>query len=129
MFARGGGWPTHSLVLGIELQTGETMPLVEELLGNLRVITCDLEPHQLHTFYEAVGYMISAVPPSEPVVQVSLAPCHPCSLAPVIEVTPAVPPLPVCACRALLGRDCALCRVVGAVIAPAWHGPWQPPQL
>ena len=36
------------------------MPFIEEILNNIRAIICDLEPHQVHTFYEAVGYMISA---------------------------------------------------------------------
>jgi exportin-1 len=36
------------------------MPFIEEILNNINTIICDLEPHQVHTFYEAVGYMISA---------------------------------------------------------------------
>ena len=36
------------------------MPFIEEILNNIRAIICDLQPHQVHTFYEAVGYMIQA---------------------------------------------------------------------
>ena len=42
------------------------MPFIEEILNNIRAIVCDLEPHQVHTFYEAVGYMISAQTVSAP---------------------------------------------------------------
>jgi len=43
-------------------QNGETEPFVDEILANLERITQDLSPHQVHTFYEAIGYMISAQP-------------------------------------------------------------------
>ena len=43
-------------------QSGEQEPFVDEILRNLKRITCDLSPAQIHTFYEAVGYMISAQP-------------------------------------------------------------------
>jgi len=43
-------------------QNGETEPFVDEILGSLERITQDLSPHQVHTFYEAIGYMISAQP-------------------------------------------------------------------
>ncbi|GAA5877818.1 hypothetical protein JCM16303_000249 [Sporobolomyces ruberrimus] len=43
-------------------QSGEQEPFVDEILRNLQRITCDLSPAQIHTFYEAVGYMISAQP-------------------------------------------------------------------
>ncbi|KAJ3194094.1 Karyopherin transporter [Irineochytrium annulatum] len=43
-------------------QSGELMPFIEEILGSIDQITSDLVPHQVHTFYEAVGYMISAQP-------------------------------------------------------------------
>ena len=36
------------------------MPFIEEILNNIRAIICDLQPHHVHTFYEAVGYMIQA---------------------------------------------------------------------
>ena len=36
------------------------MPFIEEILNNIRAIICDLQPQQVHTFYEAVGYMIQA---------------------------------------------------------------------
>lgn len=44
----------------VQIQPQEVMPFIEEILNNIRAIICDLEPHQVHTFYEAVGYMISA---------------------------------------------------------------------
>ncbi len=34
------------------------MPFIEEILNNIRAIIMDLQPQQVHTFYEAVGYMI-----------------------------------------------------------------------
>ncbi|KAG1667326.1 Exportin-1 [Nymphon striatum] len=44
----------------IQVQTGEVMPFIEEILNSISTIICDLQPQQVHTFYEAVGYMISA---------------------------------------------------------------------
>ncbi|GAA5946562.1 hypothetical protein JCM3775_002139 [Rhodotorula graminis] len=43
-------------------QSGETEPFIDDILRNLERITGDLSPLQIHTFYEAVGYMISAQP-------------------------------------------------------------------
>ncbi|EIN03634.1 hypothetical protein PUNSTDRAFT_47982 [Punctularia strigosozonata HHB-11173 SS5] len=43
-------------------QSGESEPFVDEILRNLHRITVDLSAQQVHTFYEAVGYMISAQP-------------------------------------------------------------------
>ncbi|KAJ9099182.1 Exportin-1 [Naganishia friedmannii] len=43
-------------------QAGESDPFIDEILRNLHRITQDLSPQQVHTFYEAVGYMISAQP-------------------------------------------------------------------
>ncbi|KAL0691952.1 hypothetical protein Bca4012_091632 [Brassica carinata] len=42
------------------LQVGEEEPFVSELLSGLVTIVGDLEPHQIHTFYESVGSMIQA---------------------------------------------------------------------
>lgn len=42
------------------LQVGETEPFISELLGELTATIQDLETHQIHMFYEAVGLMISA---------------------------------------------------------------------
>ena len=36
------------------------MPFIDELLGSINSIICDLQPQQVQTFYEAVGHMISA---------------------------------------------------------------------
>ncbi|GJN94744.1 hypothetical protein Rhopal_007836-T1 [Rhodotorula paludigena] len=43
-------------------QSGESEPFIDDILRNLQRITADLSPLQIHTFYEAVGYMISAQP-------------------------------------------------------------------
>ena len=43
-----------------KVQSLEVMPFIEEILNNIRAIICDLQPQQVHTFYEAVGYMIQA---------------------------------------------------------------------
>ncbi|KAG5219590.1 Exportin [Salix suchowensis] len=43
-------------------QSGEQEPFVDEILRSLHRITVDLSAQQVHTFYEAVGYMISATP-------------------------------------------------------------------
>ena len=44
----------------VALQPGESEPFIDEIVRNMRKITCDLQPQQIHTFYEACGYMISA---------------------------------------------------------------------
>ncbi|RMZ76206.1 hypothetical protein DV737_g4927, partial [Chaetothyriales sp. CBS 132003] len=44
----------------VALQPGEQEPFIDEIVRNMRKITCDLTPQQVHTFYEACGYMISA---------------------------------------------------------------------
>ncbi|KAF2872476.1 CRM1 C terminal-domain-containing protein [Massariosphaeria phaeospora] len=44
----------------VALQPGETEPFIDEIVRSLRKITADLSPQQVHTFYEACGYMISA---------------------------------------------------------------------
>jgi exportin-1 len=41
-------------------QPGESEPFIDEIVKTMRKITCDLSPQQVHTFYEACGYMISA---------------------------------------------------------------------
>ncbi|RKF73425.1 Exportin-1 [Golovinomyces cichoracearum] len=46
----------------VTLQTGESEPFIEEIVRSMRKITCDLSPQQVHTFYEACGYMIAAQP-------------------------------------------------------------------
>ncbi|KAM9859239.1 exportin-1-like [Aulostomus maculatus] len=47
----------HSFV---QLQEGELVPLIDEILHDINAIICDLQPQQIHTFYEAVGYMVAA---------------------------------------------------------------------
>ncbi|CAM8937519.1 unnamed protein product [Rhodiola kirilowii] len=42
------------------VQVGENEPFVSELLSGLASTVADLEPHQIHTFYESVGQMIQA---------------------------------------------------------------------
>lgn len=44
----------------VQVQVGEVMPFIEEILTSINTIICDLQPQQVHTFYEAVGLMISA---------------------------------------------------------------------
>jgi exportin-1 len=44
----------------VALQPGETEPFIEEIVRTMQKITIDLSPQQVHTFYEACGYMISA---------------------------------------------------------------------
>ncbi|KDR14611.1 exportin-1 [Zootermopsis nevadensis] len=44
----------------VTVQVGEVMPFIEEILTTISTIICDLQTQQVHTFYEAVGYMISA---------------------------------------------------------------------
>lgn len=41
-------------------QLNEYKPFVEELLDDIHTHISDLEPRQIDTFYEAVGYMIAA---------------------------------------------------------------------
>ncbi|KAK4575230.1 Karyopherin transporter [Recurvomyces mirabilis] len=41
-------------------QPGENEAFIDEIVRTMRRITCDLSPQQIHTFYEACGYMISA---------------------------------------------------------------------
>ncbi|GMY06408.1 protein EXPORTIN 1A [Fagus crenata] len=44
------------------VQVGENEPFVSELLTGLPTTIADLEPHQIHTFYESVAHMIQAEP-------------------------------------------------------------------
>jgi len=44
----------------VTIQGGETEPFIDEIVRNMPKITNDLAPSQVHTFYEACGYMISA---------------------------------------------------------------------
>ena len=44
----------------VQIQPGENVPFIEEILSTINTHICDLEPNQVHTFYEAIGYMISA---------------------------------------------------------------------
>lgn len=44
----------------VALQPSESEPFIEEIVRNLPRITCDLTPQQVHTFYEACGFMVSA---------------------------------------------------------------------
>ncbi len=41
-------------------QIGEVVPFIEEILTMMPNIIFDLQPQQVHTFYEAVGYMLQA---------------------------------------------------------------------
>ncbi|XP_067943682.1 exportin-1-like [Watersipora subatra] len=44
----------------VQIQVGEAVPFIEEILSSINTIICDLNPQQVHTFYEAVGLMIGA---------------------------------------------------------------------
>lgn len=44
----------------VALQPGESEPFIDEIVRTLRKITIDLNPQQVHTFYEACGHMINA---------------------------------------------------------------------
>ncbi|MBE3043949.1 hypothetical protein IMZ48_15525 [Candidatus Bathyarchaeota archaeon] len=44
----------------VALQPSESEPFIDEIVRNLHKITCDLTPQQVHTFYEACGYMVAA---------------------------------------------------------------------
>jgi len=44
----------------VTLNVMETRPFVEEILDTLHLHTVDLEKHQGHTFYQAIGHMIFA---------------------------------------------------------------------
>ena len=44
----------------VQIQVGEVMPFIDELLSSITTTICDLQPQQVQTFYEAVGHMISA---------------------------------------------------------------------
>ncbi|XP_077221568.1 protein EXPORTIN 1A-like isoform X1 [Tasmannia lanceolata] len=44
----------------VTVQVGENEPFVSELLSGLPITVADLEPHQIHSFYESVGHMIQA---------------------------------------------------------------------
>lgn len=44
----------------VVLQLQEQQPFVAELLDNLAATIQDLQPHQIHSFFESVGLMIGA---------------------------------------------------------------------
>ncbi|KAL5606661.1 hypothetical protein BROUX41_003057 [Berkeleyomyces rouxiae] len=44
----------------VALQPSEQEPFIQEIVRNMNNITCDLTPQQIHTFYEACGYMVAA---------------------------------------------------------------------
>eukprot|EP01114_Cavostelium_apophysatum_P018509 TRINITY_DN573_c0_g1_i3.p1 TRINITY_DN573_c0_g1~~TRINITY_DN573_c0_g1_i3.p1 ORF type:complete len:800 (-),score=222.53 TRINITY_DN573_c0_g1_i3:116-2515(-) len=47
----------------VQVQIGERVPFIEELLQTVPQIITDLESNQIQTFYEAVGYMIQSADP------------------------------------------------------------------
>jgi exportin-1 len=44
----------------VALQPSEQEPFIDEIVRNMGKITCDLTPQQVHTFYEACGFMVAA---------------------------------------------------------------------
>ena len=49
----------------VALQAGDTTTFIEDLCDQLPMVLTDLEAHQVHTFYEAAGTMVSAHPEAE----------------------------------------------------------------
>jgi exportin-1 len=41
-------------------QPGESEPFIDEIIRNIQPITEDLQPQQVHTFYEACGYIVGS---------------------------------------------------------------------
>lgn len=44
----------------VQIQPNEMCTFIDEILATMSTIICDLQPLQVYTFYEAVGYMIAA---------------------------------------------------------------------
>jgi len=44
----------------VALQPSGQEPFIDEIVRNMGKITCDLTPQQVHTFYEACGFMVAA---------------------------------------------------------------------
>lgn len=44
----------------VALQPSEKEPFIDEIVRVMGKITVDLSPQQIHTFYEACGYMVAA---------------------------------------------------------------------
>mmetsp|Transcript_26954 Transcript_26954/g.80810 ORF Transcript_26954/g.80810 Transcript_26954/m.80810 type:complete len:741 (-) Transcript_26954:1129-3351(-) len=51
-------------------QLSEFAPFIDDILTNMAKIIMQLEPHQVQTFYQAIGYMISAQ--TEPAIKAEL---------------------------------------------------------
>ncbi len=51
---------TWNDICSIQVQQGELIPFIDEILNNLNSIICDLQSPQVHVFYEAIGFLISA---------------------------------------------------------------------
>ncbi|KAL3821906.1 hypothetical protein ACHAXA_008440 [Cyclostephanos tholiformis] len=56
----------------VTLQTDERVPFIVELVETMPSIISDLEPHQIHAFYEAVGCMLSDKGPAVTVDRAAL---------------------------------------------------------
>mmetsp|Transcript_47984 Transcript_47984/g.71095 ORF Transcript_47984/g.71095 Transcript_47984/m.71095 type:complete len:1091 (-) Transcript_47984:476-3748(-) len=56
----------------VTLQADESVPFICELVESLPSIISDLEPHQIHAFYEAVGCMLSDKGPQVTIDRVAL---------------------------------------------------------
>jgi exportin-1 len=44
----------------VVVQTTEINPFIDQILMNVTSVICDLQHHQVHTFYEAIGHLVSA---------------------------------------------------------------------
>ena len=78
-------------------QVGETEPFISELLTGLTATIQDLETHQIHMFYEAVGGMVAA-DTGEPALLVNACagPCLPAAGWPDLDAPPLLRPGAAC---------------------------------
>lgn len=125
----------------VVLQLQEQQPFVGELLDNLTDTIQDLQPHQIQSFYESVGLMISAEGECQErelgaVLGCRVFRCVPCSSRSVwqtstrLQSMPCNQQPPMCRAAAALSRAWP-CVVVAAYMftqatrrssASTWHG-------
>mmetsp|Transcript_27139 Transcript_27139/g.105615 ORF Transcript_27139/g.105615 Transcript_27139/m.105615 type:complete len:1095 (-) Transcript_27139:1849-5133(-) len=49
----------------VKTQAGETQPFISEMLSNVLEIIKELQPHQVHSFYESCGWIVAVSPAAE----------------------------------------------------------------
>lgn len=117
LFSRKGGIArVLSDVLHAGVQTGEVEPFVCELLTSLTAIIQDLETHQIHMFFEAVGLMIAAELDAKKREVYLVSPKRTCGLFVAI--------LRWVSCsseKGQRGRRCSLLTVLGISSTCIWH--------